>query len=244
MYHDRHIEGHVPFQEYRIANIDSVYTISNHGFEYLRKKIPQSMISKVKLCRLGVEDKSKGHLPTKNSQTFTIVSCSSVIPLKRVDLIADVLRHTTLPIRWIHFGSGPQASVLQEKIKEMPPNISVELRGETRNDEILKFYDSEFVDVFVSLSESEGLPVSMMEAISFGIPIFAVSVNGIPEIVTKDTGVLLDIHSTQEQITKLLEDTLQRKHFNRQTITNFFQRHFNAEANYNLFINDVIKIMR
>ena len=38
-------------------------------------------------------------------------------------------------------------------------------------------------DLFVQVSSSEGVPVSIMEALSFGIPVLATNVGGVGEIV-------------------------------------------------------------
>jgi len=45
--------------------------------------------------------------------------------------------------------------------------------------------------LFINTSSSEGIPVSMMEAQSFGIPILAMDVGGVREIVGPQTGRLL-----------------------------------------------------
>ena len=43
------------------------------------------------------------------------------------------------------------------------------------------------IDLFINTSSSEGVPVSIMEALSVGIPIIATDVGGTKEIVTKTT---------------------------------------------------------
>jgi colanic acid/amylovoran biosynthesis glycosyltransferase len=55
----------------------------------------------------------------------------------------------------------------------------------------LKYYNNNDIDVLVNVSHSEGIPVSMMEAQSCGIPVCAKNVGGVPEIVDNDNGVLL-----------------------------------------------------
>ncbi len=53
------------------------------------------------------------------------------------------------------------------------------LRGGISNAEVFQFYRDNKVDLFVNASTSEGLPVSIMEAISFGIPSIATNVGGL-----------------------------------------------------------------
>jgi len=49
------------------------------------------------------------------------------------------------------------------------------------------------------------LPVSIMEAFSYGIPAIATAVGGIPEIVTEDCGVLLELDFEPEELATILE---------------------------------------
>lgn len=47
------------------------------------------------------------------------------------------------------------------------------------------------IDWFISLSSSEGLPISICEALSYGVPVIATDVGGVSEVVTSDVGILL-----------------------------------------------------
>ncbi len=78
-------------------------------------------------------------------------------------------------------------------IKELPLNIKVELLGYKQNAEVIQFYKNYSVDLFINVSSSEGLPVSIMEAASFGIPIIATNAGGNHEIVNSKTGILIPI---------------------------------------------------
>ncbi|MDD0858820.1 glycosyltransferase [Arthrobacter alpinus] len=62
-------------------------------------------------------------------------------------------------------------------------DLVIELKGAVANDEVLNFYRNHEISVFINVSTSEGVPVSIMEAISFDIPVVATSVGGTPEIV-------------------------------------------------------------
>ena len=55
-------------------------------------------------------------------------------------------------------------------------NISFELKGFVDNNELLQIYTDKCFSFFINVSESEGLPVSIMEAASAGIPIVATDV--------------------------------------------------------------------
>lgn len=56
--------------------------------------------------------------------------------------------------------------------------FDVELTVLLGNQLVYDFYRNNDVDVFVNLSESEGIPVSIIETISFGVPVVATDVGG------------------------------------------------------------------
>ena len=65
--------------------------------------------------------------------------------------------------------------------------------GQVSNREVISYYMNNHVNLFINVSESEGIPVSIMEAISFGIPVIATDVGGTSEIVIDGfNGLLLN----------------------------------------------------
>ncbi|MEQ8362611.1 MAG: glycosyltransferase [Cyclobacteriaceae bacterium] len=242
LYDERQFEGRVPFVEYRTDSMDKVFAISEHGFSYLKSRLRPTTARKIDLSYLGITSRFITEPKKNEPNLFTIVSCSSLIPLKRVDRIIRILKLMELKINWIHFGDGPQRESLEKDCLELPENIRVSFYGNVDNSKVLEFYSTNFVDLFISMSESEGLPVSMMEAISFGIPILATSVNGVPEIVTVKTGELVDKGESVKEISNLMYQMLSGDNFDRDVIRSFFQSHFDANKNYESFVNKLIEI--
>ena len=77
--------------------------------------------------------------------------------------------------------------------------------GHLPNEEVLQYYRNNPVDVFINLSLTEGgAPVSIMEAISCGIPVVATRVGGNPEIVSDRNGILLSENPLPEEIAAAL----------------------------------------
>ncbi len=241
LYDDCQFEKRVPFIEYRVAHLDRVFTISRHGFEYLKQRVKTDRAAKIELSYLGITSRFTAD-PSQKKSRYTVVSCSSLMRFKRVDAIARVMKLVPGDIQWIHFGDGPQMQVLQKEIDQLPSNINVVLQGNQDNATVLDFYSSNYVDLFISLSESEGLPVSMMEAASFGIPILATRVNGVPEIVTEKTGRLVDKDAGEEEIAGAVKEMLVDRTFARDEIRSFFKANFDAKKNYESFIKKLIDI--
>jgi glycosyltransferase involved in cell wall biosynthesis len=100
-----------------------------------------------------------------------------------------------LEIEWVHFGEG----VLMAELKSMAgqflgpkANVSFNFRGRVPNWELINYYSDNQIDLFVTVSKWDGIPVSIMEAMSFGIPTIATNVGGVAEIVLdNENGILL-----------------------------------------------------
>lgn len=234
LYDDRNQGRPIPFREYKLHHLDALYCISAHGQNYVKQRVDKVYHPKINLSYLGVHapkvipDKPSDHIPL-------VVSVSSMVDFKRVGLIAEALKEFPSPMRWIHFGSGAMYDSVLQQIKDLPAHIHVELKGHVDNQTVLDFYNRQFVDLFLSTSESEGLPVSMMEAQSFGIPILSCNVGGIEEIVIDDkTGFLLPEKLTPEFLVNHLGKSLKVK-FDRKTILAHFALNFEANRNYRLF---------
>jgi glycosyltransferase involved in cell wall biosynthesis len=191
--------GYHPFRIEQLKNLDYIFPISDIGRNDLLSHNPGfigGLEEKIRVSRLGIITEST--VPEFNyskNGTFTIVSCSSIIMLKRLDLLIDALASTdNINIRWIHFGDGE----LGEQIKKMAEsklkpksNISYDFRGNVANSEILEFYKNNLVDLFVNCSDVEGISVAAMEAMSYGIPAISRDVGGMSELVNNKCGCLL-----------------------------------------------------
>ena len=94
-------------------------------------------------------------------------------------------------------------------------------------------------DAFVNVSSSEGLPVTLMEAASSGVPLVATRIGGNPEIVDQACGRLLPADPTPLQVaTVLAEIALQspdERAAMRAASHDRWATDFSAERNYGAF---------
>jgi glycosyltransferase involved in cell wall biosynthesis len=86
----------------------------------------------------------------------------------------------------------------------LSPKISWRFHGHVSSGRIRSWYNEQSVDVFVNVSSSEGTPVSIMEAISYGIPIIATAVGGNCEIVDENNGLLIPPNPTASDLANAL----------------------------------------
>ncbi|MBI3133430.1 MAG: glycosyltransferase [Bacteroidetes bacterium] len=236
LFEERVKNGYLPFRNYNYDKADKVISVSRFGAEYLKRKTKYA--NKITWNFCGIYD--PGVNPLDPSGVYTLVSCSAVIHLKRIDKIIESLRYLDFPVRWIHFGNGKLFEEILTQSKSLPNNISVEFMGETRNSEVMKFYSSTSVNAFIHLSESEGLGLAIIEAQSFGIPAIAVNSDAVCDIVNDSTGILLPAFSEPAEIAKAIKEhrggyknTVQF----RKGVKEYWKGNFDAVHNYQALFN-------
>jgi len=201
VHEDRSPLKYLPMRDFLMKSVAAVFPCSEEGAKILRNRFPQ-FAEKVCVSHLGTCDRG---CHSGNRAGFHLVSCSYVVPVKRLHLIAEALGQADFPVRWTHIGSGPLAPELKELAGTLPSCVRVEFPGAMKNADVLDFYQKQDVAVFVNVSSSEGIPVSIMEACSFGIPVIATDVGGTSEIVKdKENGFLLRADFAPEELLQAL----------------------------------------
>lgn len=241
VYEEMHPIPILPFRPWMAKYLDKFIFISKQGKEYFESTFPNTFPENTTLSYLGTFPINPAEYQSR-SGNFTILSCSSLIERKRVELIAKGILQLNVPVQWIHIGDGPEMEKILTLAKEIEEKgWNVRLLGNLSNQAVMRFYEENQIDLFISTSESEGLPVSMMEAQSAGIPNLATDVGGVNEIVIEGvTGWLLpstpSSNVVAERIRKIFElpDTEKRKI--RKNCFNHWESNFSAESNYNDFI--------
>lgn len=227
----------LPFFYFKLKQVDRVFTISAHGQEHLEKHFPRFR-SKYAIARLGVEDHGLNH--AGQGGEFVVVTCAHLSPNKRITRMPGILARLDFPVRWVHFGgSGASLEELRRSCEKLPAHIHADLKGFVSSGNIIRYYQQNPVHLFVNLSLLEGLPVSIMEASSFGIPSMATAVYGTPEIVNPSSGHLLPQDFTDEEaaafIRKLAADKPLQQTL-RANARSVFEKDFVATVNFERFI--------
>ncbi len=239
---ERHEGNYLPFRGviYKYAN--KIHPNTKLGEVYIKNK--KLYPHKVSHQYFGTKDFGLGKF--NKNDAFTIISVSNVIPLKRVELIVDILKQVKTPVKWVHFGDGELLKEIKIKAKKDLKHHTVEFFGRLpKFEDVLKYYINNTVHLFISTSSTEGLPVTIQEAISFGVPIMATDVGGVSEIVNSTTGYLLDKNFDVNKAAELI-DNFENSIYNtlkkRKEIRQFWKENFEAKKVYSEFANKLKQI--
>lgn len=216
LYADRR-QGHTPFQADLVERIAVAAPCSEFGMNYLKRLYPK-LAASGRLCCIRVGTTTHGISPCSRDGVLRIVSSAFMNPVKRVWLLAEALRLVRCRVRWEHIGDGPDWERINELAHLMPVNVEAILLGRLTPENAHRHLANNSFDLFVNTSESEGVPVSIMESLSAGIPVLATDVGGTSEIVDDQVGRLVSKDVTAEQLARAIDEFSQLTSDQRQRI--------------------------
>lgn len=199
-------------KKFMINNLDMICFVSEIGYRVFEEEILPNYknfisIPQLKVVRLGTTKNYNDLNPKLLDLTFRIISCSRAVPLKRLSLLAKSISIiTNINIIWTHFGDGPCMDEVLTIMKKSGPNIKFVRKGSVENSEIHHYYANNSVDCFVNVSLFEGIPVSIMEALSYGIPVLATNAGGTRELINDSNGKLIDTNISVETLSQKIVD--------------------------------------
>lgn len=185
-------------KRFMVKTLDGVYPISLYAQRQLLSyvNIPPEKLSVVGAGSAGGPIGEGLPTPRFNDGVFRLVSCASMIEVKQIPLLIDALSDWTGgKLSWTHIGDGTDGQTVRAYAKErLGPNglVAFAFTGNLRPEKIRKLYETEAFDAFINTSKSEGVPVTIMEALQAGIPVIAPKIGGIPELVDESVGYLYD----------------------------------------------------
>jgi len=237
--------NYLPFRQFIADKCDMIFAISKAGRNYAIDKW-RAKPDQIQISRLGISNNYK-IVFNKYEKPIHLLSCSNIIPLKRLHLIAEALKQMkNVKLKWTHFGDGTERNLVESIIKTLPKSIEVTLKGSVSNNEIYSFHNLESPNLFINVSSTEGIPVSIMEAMSFGIPAIATAVGGTPEIVNNENGYLLSKDPSTKDIAEVIQEFLnlsEQERLNKQkSAYKTWQEKYNAKTNYTQFVEDILSL--
>ncbi|MEC4684594.1 MAG: glycosyltransferase [Nitrospirota bacterium] len=173
---------------------------------------------KILTLHMGVEIPENAKTPVISQEVFTILCPANFVPKKGHRYLFESCR--ILSDRGISFeclisGDGPLEDELKEMVEGLPIGCNIEFLGRLPHEQLLGLYAEGRVDAVVLPSivtgddVREGIPVALMEAMSYGIPVISTRTGGIPELLGDGSGIMVreqDAESLAEAIERLVSD--------------------------------------
>lgn len=247
IYEELYNPPYIPFRYPTLDNIHGLFLVSKLARDYVADKYP-AYKEKLFFSHMGVEDPEFTASGSIDGD-LRIVSCAFIVPVKRIQLMMDGIIRLSKKmgdkkICWTHIGDGAQKTeFINYSRQNSPENLSVRFLGYIPS--VYEYYKNHPVDIFINTSASEGIPVSIMEAQSCGIPVIATAVGGIPEIVSEDSGALLSPDPSPDEIADGIFTFVKKTSMNeecRKNAKNNWKTNYNAETNYNLFYESILAL--
>ena len=172
---------------------------------------------------------------------FFIGSAGRFFPVKDYPLmvkIAGIIKKETDGIKFKIAGDGPEFNNVCDCIKELNLLDSFQLAGHVNN--IQSFYSN--IDLYLNTSIYEGLPMSVLEAMSMGLPVIAPDTGGLGEIIKNGVnGFLISSREPEkfaEKCILLFKNNQLYKNMSQEayrTVKQNFTRSAMAEKYYSLY---------
>jgi colanic acid/amylovoran biosynthesis glycosyltransferase len=152
------------------------------------------------VVRLGVELPPPREGPPPANDPPVVLFAARFDPEKRhatlLEAVASLVRDGERLELWLA-GSGRLAPDAKARAREFGLEGTVHFLGYVRNAEVLRWLEAGRVDVVALPSDWEGVPVSLIEALAYGVPAVASDVGGVAELIGDGCGLLVQAGDSQ-----------------------------------------------
>jgi glycosyltransferase involved in cell wall biosynthesis len=174
--------------------------ISRNGLEMARSLNIDGLDQKAQVIHMGVDLPHPTGGLSRLAAPRVVLCAASLLPVKGhrylVESIA-ILRRRGLEISLWIAGEGELLLKLQQQVQSLGISKQVQFLGQLSHAELLGLYRENRVGIVALPSidlgngEHEGIPVSLIEAMSHEIPVVSTATGGIPELLRGEAGLLV-----------------------------------------------------
>jgi glycosyltransferase involved in cell wall biosynthesis len=236
----------------KVKSAKFVRCISEHGKNELLEIVGCNCQEKIRVVHMGVKipiDVSESEEP---KSLFTIFTPASLLEVKGhkylIEACLNLVRQGIKNFQCFFYGDGPLRVKLESLIGEKKLTNFVKMPGALPHEKLIKIYKNNEIDVVVlpsitTKTEHEGIPVSLMEAMAYGIPAISTNTGGIPELLSNGAGIVIEEkHPNQlaEAILKIMKNKNLRKELAERGLQRI-KEDFNIEKNAKILLELIKK---
>ncbi len=138
----------------------------------------------------------------------TFVYVGRVSPEKSLEVVLAAFRRVVARFpqaRFLLVGDGPERTPLTRLMQRMEIADHVVQLGHVPHEDLIARSIPRWGDVFVTASKTENQPISILEALSFGVPVIGARSKGIPELIDEGVnGLLFEPDNERDLANKML----------------------------------------
>lgn len=228
---------YVPYKRIKFSKLNKIILLG----EYQKKLLSDLKfdLQNVKICPLGVNEQKISANPL-SYEKITFLSCGSLIKLKNVELMINFLKKfskkTSKKIEFILIGSGKLEDYLLNLLRNNT-NFTYEYIRYVKD--LVEFINKKNIHFFLNFSSQEGMPFTVMETMSCGIPTIASNIDANKYLV-KNNGYILNLEDYDISSDKIIDEII----FDLENIQNYknYCENSNRFINQNLINKDCYNI--
>ena len=251
------------YSKAKISESFDEFQVKNYGFSIsLQKKVRSFSIKKSDIVvtpskhlknfilNLGFKNKieiiNNGvFIPEENTNIFTndqinITIVSRLVSHKNIKKIIRAISDLNDPLIYLNIiGDGPELNQLQKISLESNNKDNIIFYGKLNRDEINHIFLNS--DIYIQASNYEGLPHSLLEAMSYGIPVLCTPVGECKAILgNEDRGYILDLPVSKNNIKSKISEIIGEKNIANkkgERGKDFINEKYNLTNSFNLYKN-------
>ncbi len=223
-------------RSFSIKKSDIVVTPSQHLKNFI---LNLGFKNKIEIINNGV------FIPEENTNIFTndqinITIVSRLVSHKNIEKIIKAISDLNSPLINLNIiGDGPELNQLQKISLESNNKDNIIFHGKLNRDEIDHIFLNS--DIYIQASNYEGLPHSLLEAMSYGIPVLCTPVGECKEILgNEDRGYILDLPVSKNNIKSKISQIIGEKDIANKKGDrgkDFINEKYNLTNSFNLYKN-------
>jgi len=196
----------------KLEAADFAACVSHFGRAQALRLIPPEHWDKLFIVRCALDLRALPERPTRINESGRVraICVARLSPEKgHIGLLrafAKAQRNGARDSELILVGDGPERERVLKAIQELGLEGSVHLRGHMAEQDTLREVAQS--DLLVLASFMEGLPVVLMEALAYGLPVIAPRVAGVPELVEENVHGLLFAPAAWDELAERLQRLL------------------------------------
>ncbi len=155
---------------------------------------------------LNIASHTREVKPVNNNDFINVLSMARLVPGKGVDIMIRAIEHLPVNVNLIIAGDGDQRDNLEKLAHDLGVSQRIHFAGWVSGVKKTKLLED--ADIFCLPSTYDAFPMSMVEAMAYGIPIVAVRWGGVPDMVSDGYSGFLAERAQADEISEAIKKLL------------------------------------